>query len=238
MMMQQTLEKLCQLGLRTMAKALEEDLHGSTNSGLPFEDRVGLLVDREWLARQELKGQRRLKKAKLKQEACVENIDYRRVRGLDREVMADLITCRWIRAGRNVILTGPTGIGKSWLSCALANKACRENFSAQYSRVPRLVEELALARADGSYLRVLGKIERVELLVLDDWGLCPLEGQAQHDLLEIIDDRVGKRSTLVTSQLPLQKWHDMIGDPSVADALLDRMVGSSIHIALDGGSLR
>lgn len=238
MMLQQTLGKLCELRLKTMAKALEEQVKNADSSGLSFEERVGLIVDREWLARQEQKVQRRLKNAKLKQSACVENIDYRNPRGLDKQVMADLSTCRWIQAGRNVILTGPTGVGKSWLACSLADKACREGFTALYTRVPRLLEELAVARADGSYLRLLARLERIELLVLDDWGLAPLDGQSQHDLLEVIDDRAGKRSTLATSQVPIDKWHDMVGDPSVADALLDRLVGSATQINLKGGSLR
>ncbi len=238
MMLQQTVEKLFELRLRTMAKALQEQVHAGDHAGLSFEDRLGLLVDREWLARQEQKTQRRLKNAKLKQPACIENIDYRTARGLDKQVVADLATCRWIRAGRNVLLTGPTGVGKSWLACSLAEKACREGFTALYTRVPRLLEELTVARADGSYLRLLAKLERVDLLILDDWGLAPLEGQAQHDLLEVVDDRAGKRSILATSQVPTDKWHFMVGDPSVADALLDRLVGSATQINLKGASMR
>ncbi len=238
MMLQQTVEKLFELRLRTMARARQEQVHGGDHAGLSFEERLGLLVDREWLARQEQKAQRRLKNAKLKQPACIENIDYRTARGLDKQVVADLATCRWIRAGRNVLLTGPTGVGKSWLACSLADKACREGFTALYTRVPRLLEELTVARADGSYLRLLAKLERVDLLILDDWGLAPLEGQAQHDLLEVVDDRAGKRSILATSQVPTDQWHFMIGDPSVADALLDRLIGSATQIHLKGDSMR
>jgi DNA replication protein DnaC len=168
MMLQQTVEKLFELRLRTMAKALQEQVQAGDHAGLSFEERLGLLVDREWLARQEQKTQRRLKNAKLKQPACIENIDYRTARGLDKQVVADLATCRWIKAGRNLLLTGPTGVGKSWLACSLAEKACREGFTALYTRVPRLLEELTVARADGSYLRLLAKLERVDLLITSD----------------------------------------------------------------------
>jgi len=182
--------------------------------------------------------QRRLKCAKLKQNACVEDIDYRHPRCLDKKVMQELTTCRFIRARNNLIITGATGLGKTWLACAIADKACREGLTAHYARVPRLVNELAVARADGSYLRLLNKLAKVDILVLDDWGLSPLDGQTQHDVLEIIDDRAGTKSTLITSQLPANKWHDMVADPSVADALLDRLVGTAIHLHLKGESMR
>jgi len=153
-------------------------------------------------------------------------------------MMQDLISCRFVSARHNVIITGATGLGKTWLACALGEKACREGLVAHYARIPRLINELSIARADGSYLRLLGKLAKADLLVLDDWGLSPLEGQAQHDLLEIVDDRAGIRSTLVTSQLPVSKWHDMVADPSVADALLDRLVGTAVQIHLKGESMR
>lgn len=237
-MNQQTLEKLYELRLKGMATAFQEHMNKGSYSELSFEERFGMIVDRQWDQRQEFRLQQRLKSARLKQNACVEDIDYRHPRGLDKKVVQDLISCRFVRAKLNVIITGATGLGKTWLSCALGEKACREGFLTHYARIPRLVNELAIARADGSYLRLIGKLAKVDLLVLDDWGLSPLEGQAQHDLLEIIDDRAGLRSTLVTSQLPVSKWHDMVADPSVADALLDRVVGTAIQIPLKGESMR
>lgn len=237
-MVQQTIERLQNLRLRTLAEAYWEQKQRGDISELSFDDRFALLVEKEWLHRLDQRVKRRLKKAKLRQRACVEDIDYRSNRGLNRKVMEDLATCHWVQTGRNIIMTGPTGIGKTWLACALSNRVCREGLSALYYRVPRLTHELTMARGDGSYLRLLGKLARVSLLVLDDWALSPLEGQAQHDLLEVIDDRAGLRSTIVTSQLPICKWHDIIGDPTVADALLDRLVGTAIKIELKGGSLR
>lgn len=238
MLLNETMDKLYEMKLTGMLKALREQLEQGLGSGLSFDERLGLLVDREWAARQERQVTRRLKSARLKQTACVEDIDYRHPRGLDKGVLQDLATCRWIHARRNLILTGATGLGKTWIACALADRACREGFTAVYRRVPRLVQELALARADGTYLKLLAQLARTDLMVLDDWGLLPLEGQGQHDVLEIIDDRAGTRSTLLTSQVPVSKWHDTIGDPSVADALLDRLLGSSTKIHLKGESLR
>jgi len=238
LLVQQTLEKLYDLRLKGMAHAFSDQAQRGEVADLSFDERFGLLVDQEWLLRQERKVHSRLKTARLKQNACAEDIDYRQPRGLDKTVVLDLLTCSWIRAGHNLILTGATGLGKTWLACALADRACREGLSAHYTRVPRLIHELAMARAEGSYLKRLAKLARMDLLILDDWGLAPLDGQGQHDLLEVVDDRAGSRSTLVTSQLPIAKWHDMVADPSVADALLDRLAGAAIKIQLKGGSMR
>jgi len=237
-MFDRTIERLHSLRLSGMARALEDQLVRGGASELTFEERVTLMVDRQWELREQRRVERRIRSAKLKQGACAEDIDYRYDRALDRGVMESLLGCQWIRARRNLILTGATGLGKSWLACAVAERACRDGFTASYTRVPRLVEELTLARADGSYLKMLEKLAKVDLLILDDWGLAPLEGMAQHAILEVVDDRATRRSTLVTSQLPVNKWHGMIVDPSVADALLDRLVGTAELIALKGESMR
>lgn len=238
MMTSQTKSKLLDMRLFGMAKALDEQDERGPVAELSFHERLALLVDREHLMREERRTARRLQRARLKQAACVEDINYRHARSLDKRVFQELTTCRWIHAKRNVIITGATGLGKTWLSCALADKACREGFSTLYARVPRLVEELAAARVDGTYLKTLSRIEKIDLLVLDDWGIAPLQGQAQQDILEVVDDRAGIRSTLVTSQLPVNKWHDTISDPTVADALLDRIIGKATKIQLKGPTMR
>lgn len=237
-MFERTLERLHSLRLGGMVQALEDQMRRAGASELTFEERVTLMVDRQWELREQRRVDRRVRNAKLKQGACAEDIDYHYARGLDRGRMETLLACHWIRAGRNLIVTGATGLGKSWLACAVADRACREGFTASYTRVPRLLEELTLARADGSYLKMLEKLAKVDLLILDDWGLAPLEGMAQHAILEVVDDRASKRSTLVTSQLPIKKWHGMVLDPSVADALLDRLVGTAELIELKGESMR
>ena len=237
MLFQQTIEKLYELNLKTMAQALQEEVLNG-NTGLSFEERIGLLVDREWGARQEKRCLARLRAAKLRQSACVEDIDYRSKRNLDRQVMQDLITCRWIKAGRNLIITGPAGVGKSWLACALGNQACREGLTSLNQRVSRLVEELTIARAEGNFLKRLERIAKVDLLILDDWALSDLSRSAYNDLLEVLDDRVGKRSTIVTSQLPTAHWYDKVGNPKVADALLDRVIPNAILLDLKGDSMR
>jgi DNA replication protein DnaC len=236
-LIQQTIEKLMDLRLKGMAGALQEQLERG-DAALSFEDRFGLIVDREWTMRQEKRLDTRLQTAQLKQNACVEDINYRHPRGLDRNVVQDLISCRWIRAGRNVIICGPTGIGKTWLACAFANKACREGLTAHYDRVPRLLHELSTARADGTYLKQLKRLAKYDLVVLDDWALSPIDGPGMHSILEVIDDRAGVRSTLLTSQLPSSKWHGMVDDPSVADALMDRLLGGAVEMNLKGDSLR
>jgi len=238
MLIHQTQEKLHSLKLEGMLLALQEQMDSGNVSNLAFEERLGLLVDREWLSRQDRQAARRLKVAKLRHQACVEDVDFRHPRGLDRGVFMDLATLRWVRAHRNLIMTGPTGIGKTWLACALANKACREGLSAAYFRVPRLIQELILARADGSYFKLLARLAKTDLLLLDDWAIARLDGQAQQDVLEVIDDRAGLRSTLLLSQAPTNKWHDNIGDPTVADAILDRVLGTATRLTLMGKTMR
>jgi DNA replication protein DnaC len=238
MLVAQTFEKLYDLRLGVLARAYQEQIDAGDVGNLSFDDRLGLLVDREWTTRQETKTHNRLKKARLKQQARWEDTDYRHPRGLEKQVMLDLYTCQWVKAKRNIIFTGPTGLGKSWLACALADKACREGYTSYYARVPTFLHELAIARADGSYLKQLAALSKIDVLILDDWALCAVEGDSLQAILDVIDDRTGKRSTIVTSQAPVSKWHDMFGDPSTADALLDRILGSAQEIKLKGESIR
>jgi len=233
-----TLDQLHQLGLLGMAKALDEQLGTREAAALGFEERMALLVEREVAWRDTKRVQARLRHARLRQDAAVEDVDYRTPRGLDRALFQRLAGGQWIAEHQNLLITGPCGVGKSWLACALAHKACRDNRSALYVRLPRLLEDLALARADGRYPRLLKSLARVQLLVLDDWGLAPLLPEQRRDLLEIVDDRHDRASTLIASQLPVDRWHDMIGDPTLADAILDRIVHNAHRIALTGDSLR
>jgi DNA replication protein DnaC len=233
-----TIEKLYDLRLGVMAEAFSAELARSGEARLSFAERFGLLVDQQWASREEARLARRLKKANLRTPACVEEIDFRTPRGLDREVVLDLAGLGFLAGAGNVILTGPTGLGKTYLACALADRACRRGFSAAYCRLPRLVFELALARADGSYLKALAGLAKVELLILDDWGLVTLDAQASADVMDVVDDRAGLRSTIVTSQLPVGEWHSLIADASIADALLDRLVHRAVRIELKGESMR
>ena len=233
-----THERLIALGLAGMAKAFEEQRASPDLAALSFEERVGILADREAAERDTKRMTARLKFAALRQDACVEDIDLRTPRGLDRALLARLVAGDWIDRRQNCLITGPTGVGKSWLACALGHKACRDGRSVFYQRVPRLFEALALARGDGRHGRLLKTLARVELLILDDWGLEPLGPQARHDLLEILEDRYGRRSTLVTSQLPIADWHAVISEATYADAILDRLVHNAHRLDLSGDSLR
>ena len=233
-----TLDQLHGLKLAGMAKALEEQLQMTDLEELTFEERLGLLVDREVTERQNRKLQTRLKKARLRLNAALEDIDYRSPRGLDKSLILSLASCRWIKDHLNILITGPTGAGKSYLACALAQKACREGYRALYFRLPRLLQELAMARGDGRYGKVLITLAKNDLLVIDDWGLVPLDDHGRRDVLEILEDRHDVRSTLVTSQLPLANWHETIGHPTLADAILDRLVHNAYKIPLKGESMR
>jgi DNA replication protein DnaC len=239
MLTQQTLETLHRLKLTGMAEAFEQQLAQPATHDLSFEERFSLLVDRESTYRESKRLARLLKRARFKQgQACVEDIDYRHPRGLEKRQMASLVTCDWIRARQNVCITGPTGCGKTWIACALGNQACRQGLSVQYVRVSRLFEELRLAHGDGSFTRRLSGLSRRDLLILDDWGLKPFTSAERHDLLEIMEDRHGSRSTLVTSQLPVEKWHEFLGDPTLADAIMDRLVHNAYKLQLKGESMR
>jgi DNA replication protein DnaC len=234
----QTIEKLHQMRLHTMAVAFKEELERPNNTDLTFEDRIALLVEREWLFRENRQLETRLKAARIKHQAVLEDIDFRYPRGLEKSLILSLAGCQWIKSHYNVIITGPTGIGKSYIAEALANKACREGYTARFYRSPRLLQELAMARGDGSYTVLLQKISKTDLLVIDDWGLAPLNDLERRDILEIMEDRHGLRSTLITSQFPVVTWHDLIGEPTLADAILDRIVHNAHKIALDGDSMR
>ena len=233
-----TQERLLALGLAGMARAFDDQRRQPDVGALSFEERFALLLDRETMERQNKRLVTRLRFAALRQDAVVEDVDLRAPRGLDRALFQKLATGDWIERKQNLLIIGPTGVGKSWLACALGHKACRDDRPVAYYRVPRLLETLALARGDGRYDRLLKTIGRVQLLILDDWGLAPLTGDQRRDLLEIVDDRHGRGSTIVTSQLPVDHWHEVIGDPTIADAVLDRLVHNAHRLLLKGESLR
>ena len=238
MLNQQTFEKLYALKLNGLAEALQDQLQQPACKELPFEERLGLLVDRQWTWRENRRLARLLRNAKLKMNASLEDLDYRHPRGLDKSIILSLATCDWIQKSQNILITGPTGTGKTFLACALAHKACREGYSALYTRAPRLFQDLALARGDGSFASLLKTLAKTRVLLIDDLGLAPLTDPERRDLLEIIEDRHSLSSTIVTSQLPIENWHDSIGDPTIADAILDRIIHSSHRILLKGPSMR
>ncbi len=238
MLNQQTLRQLRDLKLAGMAEAFAQQMEQPPAQALSFEERLALLVDREHAHRQNRRLQRLLNAARLKQRACVEEIDYQARRGLDRATVLSLGSCEWVRARHNLHITGPTGTGKSWLACAFGQAACRQGLSVRYARTGRLLDELRIARADGSYAKLLRQWARLDLLILDDFGLKPLSQGERHDLLEVIEDRHGTGSTLITSQLPISAWHAYLNEPTVADALLDRLLAGAHRLELKGESLR
>jgi DNA replication protein DnaC len=238
MLNQQTIQKLHVMKLIGMAEAFQEQSAQPDMDRLSFEERFGLIVDRQWTWKENCRMQRYLKNAKLKLNAYVEDIDYKSSRGLDQSVMMKLIACDWIRRHQNIIITGPTGAGKTYIACALANKTCREGYRSFYIRSPRFSYQMSLARGDGSYGKIINKLSKAHVLVIDDLGLAPMMDQERRDLLEVIEERHGHASTIVVSQLPMEHWHEQIGDPTIADAILDRLIHNAHKITLKGGSLR
>ncbi len=233
-----TVERLRGLGLAAMADAFTELQNTPEAADLSREDWLGLLVDREATSRDNKRLSRRLRDAKLRQAAVVEDTDFRTPRGLDRALFLKLAGCGWIREHAHVVIGGPTGVGKSWLACALGHKACREGYSVLYKRAPRLFADLATARGEGRLPRMLAAIERTRLLIIDDWGPEPLTAEQRRDLLEIVDDRYDKGSLLITSQVPVGRWHEVIGDMTLGDAILDRVVHRAHRLELKGASMR
>ena len=238
MLLHPTLDKLKALRLGGMLAALADQEALPEVDALSFEERLGLLVDRELTARMNRKVTIRLGRAKLRQQAVMEDIDFRTGRNLDRSQILALSSCEWIRRRENCIITGPTGVGKSFLGCALANKACRDGLEVLYHRLPRLFGELVVAKAEGSYARKIYALAKCDLLVLDDWGIAPFTDEQRRDVLEILDDRYERRSTLIAAQVPIDKWHDVIADPTLADAILDRLVHNAYKIQMKGESMR
>ena len=233
-----TLDKLHALKLTGMAAALEDQSATPDITDLSFEERLGLLVDREMTERDNRRMSSRLRRAKLRHAAILEDIDYRNSRGLDKGLIQSLSACQWVKEHLNVLITGPTGVGKTWLACALAHKACREGYTAHYVRLTRFLRELTIAKGDGQYPKLLANLAKVDVLVLDDWGLVKLSAENRRDLLEVLEDRHGRRSTIATSQLPIEEWHGVIGDATLADAILDRLVHNAYKINLRGESMR
>jgi DNA replication protein DnaC len=234
-----TIEKLHALRLPTMADAWVEQGKNTTIASLTFDERFGMLVDAEHMARDNRRLQRLLKDAQLRlPNACIEDIDASPARGIEKATARQLGTGAWIHEHLNVVLAGPTGVGKTFVACALGQAACRQGRRVLYRRVPRMLDELALARAEGGYARLLARLAKIDLLVLDDWGMGSLKEAQRHDLLEVLEDRYGQLSTIVTSQLPVGKWHEWIADPTVADAILDRLVNNAYKIELRGASRR
>jgi len=239
MMMHATLAQLRQLKLAGLANALEEQLTQAAMATLSFEERLALLVDREVHHRDARRQARLLSQARLRYpQAAIEDLDSRPGRGIDRKTVMSLALGNWVEAGHNILITGPTGAGKSWLACALAQYACRRGHSACYLRVPRLPEELAIRHGSGTFGKWLIQLAKVDVLLLDDWGMSAVDAQTRSDLLEIIDDRAAQRATIITSQLPVEHWHAWLGDATIADAILDRLMQQHQRIALSGESLR
>jgi DNA replication protein DnaC len=233
-----TLDQLHALGLHGMAKGFKELDANPEARSLEHREWLALLLEHETTLRRQKRFEARARAARLRQPASIEDVDYRATRGLDRALFRKLAACEWIRTRRNLIITGPCGVGKSWLACALGHKACKEDFSVLYHRVPRLFTALALAHGDGRYAKLLRALGRVKLLILDDWGPETLSPDQARDVLEIVEDRYDAGSILITSQVPVDRWHDIVGNPTLADAILDRVIHNAYKIELAGESMR
>ncbi|MGH9339887.1 MAG: IS21-like element helper ATPase IstB [Acidobacteriota bacterium] len=238
MVREQTFEKLYSLKLHGLAAALEEQLKDPQASSLGFEERLGMLVDAQWLWRENQALARRLRQARLKMAASMEDINYRHPRRLDRSLMQSLAGCEWVRRRHNITLTGPAGVGKTYLCCALLEKACRQGYTVYYASASKFFRQLSVAWADGSFDRLLAKLARTDVVAIDDWGLVPLADLERRHLLEVLDDRSESRSTLLTSQFPVTSWHELIGNPTLADAIVERILANSHRIELQGETLR
>lgn len=233
-----TLDMLRSMKLNGMVQALEDQFQAGSCSELTFEERLGLLVTREYEVRTNRRLQIRLREAKLRYQASLEDLHYTGNRGLDKGLVLGLASCAWIRKSHNVLITGATGVGKSYLGCALGHRACMEGFRVAYRRTSRLLRELTAAKGDGSYAKKLEKYKRTDLLILDDWGITPLSSESCRDLLEILEDRYQKAATIITSQMPIDSWHKTMKSPTLADAILDRLFHNAYRIQLKGESKR
>jgi DNA replication protein DnaC len=238
MLNEQTFDKLYSMKLIGMSEGFKEQLEQSSFRDLSFEERFAMLVDRQWIWKENKRLKHLLQDAKLKLQASLEDIDYRTPRGIEKSLILSLASCQWIRSHQNLLISGPTGVGKTFLACAFAQKACREGLRTLYLRSPQFFYQITLARADGSYGTLMKRLSKTHLLVLDDLGLAPLTDTERRDLLEVIEDRSGSTSTLITSQLPIDHWHDHIGDPTIADAIMDRLIHNAHRVQLKGGSMR
>lgn len=238
MLLEQTRNQLCTLKLTGFLEALEQQLEQPHSHEMAFEQRLGMLIEREVIYRDNRRLARLLSNAKLREQACVEDINYAHPRGLDKSHMASLVQLDWVRGGLNLCVTGKTGCGKTWLACAFGSQSCRQGLVTRYFRLPRLLEQLRISHGDCSYARLMIQLLKTDLLILDDWGMQPLEASQRQDLMELIEDRHGRHSTLIASQLPVKHWHDYIGEATMSDAILDRLLHGSHRMELTGESMR